>query len=61
MEELLILLEHYLKVLNTGEIDATAYQQLLNTSMFSLTIVLRLYFGEDPFAGQQITILEPDA
>lgn len=51
-------LERYLKQLDTGEIDETAYQ-LMDADMYSLQVALRIYFGEDPFANQQIIILKP--
>ena len=53
-------LEKYLKELDAGEIDETAYQ-LLDADMYTLTVALRVYFGEDSFANQQIIILEPEA
>lgn len=53
-------LKKYLKELDTGGIDETAYQ-LLNDDMYTLLVTLRIYLGEDPFANQQIIILEPDA
>lgn len=56
MKSLMKTLEKYLKVLDTREIDETAYQ-LLDADMYSLLVALRIYFGEDPFEGQQITIL----
>lgn len=60
MESLMKTLEKYLKELDAGEIDEAAYQ-LLDADMYTLLIELRIYFGEDPFANQQIIILEPDA
>lgn len=57
MESLMKTLEKYLKELDTGEIDETAYQ-LLDADMYTLLVALRTYFGEDPFANQQIIILE---
>ena len=60
MESLMKALEKYLKELDAGEIDETAYQ-LLDADMYTLTVALRIYFGEDPFANQQIIILEPEA
>lgn len=56
MKSLMKTLEKYLKTLDTGEIDETAYQ-LLDADMYTLLVALRIYFGEDPFMGQQITIL----
>ncbi len=60
MESLMKTLEKYLKELDAGEIDETAYQ-LLDADMYTLTVALRVYFGEDSFANQQIIILEPEA
>ena len=59
MESLMKTLEKYLKELDAGEIDETAYQ-LLDADMYTLTVALRVYFGEDSFANQQIIILEPE-
>lgn len=59
MKSLMKTLEKYLKELDTGEIDETAYQ-LLDADMYTLLVALRIYFGEAPFAGQQIIILEPE-
>ena len=56
MKSLKKTLERYLKELDTGEIDETAYQ-LMDADMYSLQVALRIYFGEDPFANQQIIIL----
>lgn len=50
----------YLNELDAGEIDETAYQ-LLDADMYTLTVALRIYFGEDPYANEKITILKPDA
>ena len=58
MKSLMKTLEKYLKVLDTGEIDETAYQ-LLDADMYTLLVALRVYFDEEPFANQQIIILEP--
>lgn len=53
------ILEKYLKELEQGEIDETAYQQL-NEGMFSVQLALRYYFDEDYFnAPKQITMLLP--
>lgn len=60
MKSLMKTLEKYLIELDMGEIDETAYQ-LLDADMYTLLVALRIYFDEDPFAGQQIIILEPDA
>lgn len=60
MESLMKTLIKYLKELDAGEIDETAYQ-LLDADMYTLTVALRVYFGEDPFENQQIIILEPNA
>ena len=60
MTELAALLNWCLRTLRRGEINEAAYQQL-NVIMESVQWALRLYFGENPFAEQQITIFEPDA
>lgn len=60
MESLMKTLIKYLNELDAGEIDETAYQ-LLDADMYTLTVALRVYFSEDPFANQQIIILEPNA
>lgn len=57
MKSLKKTLERYLKELDAGEIDETAYQ-LMDADMYSLQVALRIYFGEDPFANQQIIILK---
>ncbi|MDE7332565.1 MAG: hypothetical protein K2O16_10065 [Lachnospiraceae bacterium] len=59
MKSLVKTMKKYLKELDTGGSDETAYQ-LLDADMYTLLVALRIYFGEDPFAGQQIIILEPD-
>ncbi|MCM1221328.1 MAG: hypothetical protein NC548_43295 [Lachnospiraceae bacterium] len=59
MKSLMKTLEKYLKELDTGEIDETAYQ-LLDADMYTLLVALRIYFGEAPFAGQQIILLAPE-
>ncbi len=59
MEDMAALLNGCLRTLKKGEIDETAYQQL-SAGMSALTFTLRLYFGEDPTAEQQIIILESD-
>lgn len=58
MKSLKKTLERYLKELDAGEIDETAYQ-LMDADMYSLQVALRIYFGEDPFADQQIIMLYP--
>lgn len=59
MEDMVALLNGCLRNLQKGEIDETAYQQLC-AGMSALTFTLRLYFGEDPTAEQQIIILESE-
>ncbi len=54
------ILEKYLEVLEKGEIDEMAYQQL-DESMFSVQLALRYYFDEDYFnIPKRITMLIPD-
>lgn len=60
MKSLMKTLIKYLNELDAGEIDETAYQ-LLDADMYTLTVALRIYFGEDPYANEKITILKPDA
>lgn len=59
MKNLMRELKKYLKVLETGGIDETAYM-MLNSYIYSAQVALRYYFDEDYFKrSKQITILIP--
>lgn len=56
MKSLMKTLEKYLKVLDTGEIDETAYQ-LLDADMYSLLVALRIYFVKILLRGSRLPYL----
>ena len=59
MKNLMKTLEKYLKILDAGEIDETAYQQL-EADKFSVQLALRYYFDEDYFnKPKRVTMLIP--
>lgn len=60
MKNLMKALKKYLKKLNAGEIDETAYEDL-NAELFFVQEALRYYFDEDYYnRPRQITVLTPD-
>ena len=59
MKSLMKTLEEYLKELDTGEIDETAYQRL-GESIFSVLWEIRYYLGEDSVDSVYAVGIDPD-
>lgn len=59
MKSLMKTLEEYLKELDAGEIDETAYQRL-GESIFSVLWEIRYYLGEDSVDSVYAVGIDPD-